>query len=266
MVPRYPFSCQRRRLNRKVQSIAVTLKRLRSEKNALLRKVREAKQQNCCEDALKLISTQFHKLICQHSKMKQALSKAQSKFSAIEANKLYKKNFWSFSKSLLEDEMSNVAPNFSAEEEYQFFSSTYSKPSNVSTNPFPSDFCKPNCPEKSFDIRLISYEEVYKKIRSTRNHSAPSPLDGIPYIVLKKCQSLIPALLNLFNNCWLSCTVPRQWKVGVIRLIPKSSATESPSDPINFRPIALTPCIRIQVSIKLFCNRKSHQRSFKIAV
>ena len=33
------------------------------------------------------------------------------------------------------------------------------------------------------------------------------------------------------------------WKEGVIRLIPKASARENPTDPGNFRPIALTSCV-----------------------
>ena len=73
--------------------------------------------------------------------------------------------------------------------------------------------------------------------------SSPSPLDQVPYLVFKRCPSLGPALLDLFNTCWRLRTVPPPWKKGVIRLIPKADASNSPHLPSNFRPIALTSCI-----------------------
>lgn len=51
------------------------------------------------------------------------------------------------------------------------------------------------------------------------------------------------ALVHLYKACWDSQTVPMAWKQGVIRLIPKGSATDSPNEPSNFRPIALTSCV-----------------------
>ena len=50
-------------------------------------------------------------------------------------------------------------------------------------------------------------------------------------------------MLDLFNCCWQSATIPTSWKRGVIRLIPKASAKNNPQDPSNFRPIALTSCV-----------------------
>ena len=37
--------------------------------------------------------------------------------------------------------------------------------------------------------------------------------------------------------------VPWAWKQGVIRLIPKQSASDDPTQPGNYRPIALTSCV-----------------------
>ena len=51
------------------------------------------------------------------------------------------------------------------------------------------------------------------------------------------------ALVDIYNACWCSASVPEAWKVGVIRLIPKGSAQDNPQDVANFRPIALTSCI-----------------------
>ena len=48
---------------------------------------------------------------------------------------------------------------------------------------------------------------------------------------------------NFYNLFWASASVPQAWKKAVVHLIPKSSASACPSDPANFRPIALTSCI-----------------------
>ena len=63
------------------------------------------------------------------------------------------------------------------------------------------------------------------------------------YAILKKCPSLHLALLDLYNCCWRESVVPDAWKIAVIKLLPKPSATDDPSNPSNFRPIALTSCI-----------------------
>ena len=77
----------------------------------------------------------------------------------------------------------------------------------------------------------------------SRLSSAPSPLDQIPYVIFKKCPPLHAALLSLFQECWKSCRVPNDWKIGVVKLIPKSTTVEDPRNPANYRPIALTSCV-----------------------
>ena len=53
----------------------------------------------------------------------------------------------------------------------------------------------------------------------------------------------MPALLHIFNVCWSVKRVPAVWKIGVLHLLGKKKAQEDPSNPKNFRPIALTSCI-----------------------
>ena len=40
----------------------------------------------------------------------------------------------------------------------------------------------------------------------------------------KKCPSLMPALLHLYNTCWSTHAAPQAWKVGAIHLLGKSKA------------------------------------------
>ena len=80
-------------------------------------------------------------------------------------------------------------------------------------------------------------------IKRMKAQSAPSPFDRIGYVIFKRCPSLLPALVQLFNICWAQSTIPGEWKCAAIKLIPKGSASEDTTNPVNFRPIALTPCI-----------------------
>jgi hypothetical protein len=93
------------------------------------------------------------------------------------------------------------------------------------------------------EMSPITEEELARVIRKSRSSSSPSPFDRISYTILKRCPSLRPALLDLFNRVIMEGTVPSEWKAAAVKLIPKSSAREDPSTPGNFRPIALTPTV-----------------------
>ena len=97
--------------------------------------------------------------------------------------------------------------------------------------------------QKSLNTEVISLDEIFQAIKKVRRSSAPSPFDQISYSIICNCPALVPALLNLYNQCWKRSEVPSLWKVASIQLIPKKSAQEDSSNPANFRPIALTPCI-----------------------
>ena len=86
-------------------------------------------------------------------------------------------------------------------------------------------------------------EEISIVVRKSKARSAPCPLDGIPYLVFKKCPALVVALHDLFNTCWTQSTVPLQWKTASVKLIGKQAAEDDPTLPNNFRPITLTSCV-----------------------
>ena len=242
------FGCHRsstRKRKRKPANNQAQLDALRSTKNEVRRKFRQAKRQGASLAELTSFARQFHQLIRRHSKLKAVMNKRDLKSSARNANKRCSTNFWKFSKDLFSDDSdtSNVLPQFSADEAYTFFQSTYSKQSLPPPPVLPSGVSSPQPPSHDFDIRPFSTSEILKKIKSTRNSAAPSPLDGLSYLVFKMCPSLLPALLDLFNCCWLSASIPQLWKTGVIRLFAKPAASKDPHDPSLFRPIALTPCI-----------------------
>ena len=83
----------------------------------------------------------------------------------------------------------------------------------------------------------ITADKVQQVIQKCKATSIPSPVDQMSYRVFKKCPSLLPALLCLFNACWSTSSVPLQWKVGVLRLLGKEAAKTDPSVPSTSSPL-----------------------------
>ena len=152
-------------------------------------------------------------------------------------------DFWSFSSNLLSDGKATVTPNATIDSIYDYFSKSYDTDKYDSTFSCPEWLQSSPQPSAPFDDGPITMTEVIGKIKRARSKSAPSPLDGISYEIFKRCPTLWPALLDLYNCCWSSCSVPQCWKQAIIKLIPKQPAYAEPSVLNNFRPIALTPAI-----------------------
>ena len=113
------------------------------------------------------------------------------------------------------------------------------------------------------DMTPVTEEELARVIRKSKSSSTPSSFDRISYMILKRCRSLRPALLDLFNRIIMEGKVPSGWKSASVKLIPKSSAQQDPSSPGNFRPIALTPAISKHLSGILKDRWLRHMRANK---
>ena len=104
----------------------------------------------------------------------------------------------------------------------------------------PPPLPKPDC---TMQMSPVTDEELAQVIKRSKFSSSPSLFDCISYAIFKRCPSLLPALLDLYNRVIMEGSVPSAWKEAAVKLIPKSSAKEDPSSPSNFRPIALTPAV-----------------------
>ena len=218
------------------------LKTVTKQKNEARKQMRKASREGCGENTIRTLANEFHKLLRLHSKEKKAQLKSRVRMEALKARKECAKAFWRFAAKILDDEGENSAtPTFSAEAAESHFRKIYSCEAKTYTRP---DWLPPPpSPTSHFNEDPISLEEVVGVIRHTKAKSSPSPNDRVSYQVLKRCPSLVTALLDLYNTCWSSGVIPAAWRQGVIRLIPKSSAADNPNDPGNFRFIALTSCI-----------------------
>jgi len=154
------------------------------------------------------------------------------------------RDFWRYAHQLLDGrEASKISPEFSASSAHSFFSDAYqSSPHHFDMPPWMSAPPPPK-PGSTMEMTPVTEEELARVIKKSKSSSSPSPFDQISYTILKRCPSLHPALLDLFNRVIMEGNVPSSWKAAAVKLIPKSSAQDDPSSPANFRPIALTPTV-----------------------
>ena len=151
------------------------------------------------------------------------------------------KDFRRCAREVLDGGLGQEAPTFGEEAATAFLAEVYHcDPRNFAQ---PEWMPTPSLPEVEFDCSPFTEDEVVRIIKRMKAQSAPSPFDRIGYVIFKRCPSLLPALVQLFNICWAQSTIPGEWKCAAIKLIPKGSASEDTTNPANFRPIALTPCI-----------------------
>ena len=74
-----------------------------------------------------------------------------------------------------------------------------------------------------------------------RAHDTSAGPDEIHYQLLKHLPDASLLLLNIFNKIRISGDFPSDWKKAIIIPIPKPG--KDPTNPTNYRPIALTSCI-----------------------
>ena len=219
------------------------LKSVTERKKQLRKDFKKAKRANAPKEVIADLAKQYHQCVRLHSKLTDVRRKSDEQKNMSAIRKEYTRNFWKFSRKLLEKsaESSDIQSNCSAEEAHSFFSAEYSAQQHTFIRPP----WMPPAPETPHPLHCkeIREEELMRALRKARSGSSPSPIDQVPYRVLKKCPAVVTPLLHIFNLCWSTGKIPQQWKQAVIRLIPKNSSKDRPNYLTCFRPIALTSSI-----------------------
>ena len=107
---------------------------------------------------------------------------------------------------------------------------------SVVLKPLP-EWVRPASPKIKFEESVPTAQQLAQAVHSKRTRNAPG-MNGIPYLVYKKCPAALARLLKIIHRVWKDKEIPRSWQCGFVILIPKSSTTTL-SDPTEFRPIAL---------------------------
>jgi ribonuclease HI len=99
------------------------------------------------------------------------------------------------------------------------------------------DFSSDNCEPYNLPFSLSELRAALSRARD----SAAGP-DNVHYQMLKHLpECALQTLLGIFNNIWMSGKFPHSWSEATIIPIPKPG--KDPTDPGNYRPIALTSCV-----------------------
>ena len=156
------------------------------------------------------MARKFHQLIRLHSKAKREQMRARLNLEARKARQECAKCFWRFAATVLDGREESPEPAFSADKAESYFREVYSSSPREFARPSWLPASKP--PDCAFNDSPITLSEISDTIKRSESSSSPSPIDRVSYRILKKCQTLLPALVDLYNACWESQTVPLAWK------------------------------------------------------
>ncbi len=100
-------------------------------------------------------------------------------------------------------------------------------------------------------VLKIRPNEVFYALSGLNPQKANEP-NLVPPIVLKNCASVLtPCLVKLFRLCLSTSTFPSCWRYAYVKPVPKKGG---PSNPSNYRPIALLYCL--SKAFESILNRK----------
>lgn len=154
------------------------------------------------------------------------------------AGREYLRNPWAYVQSL--DAEPTVAPEFDAAACEAHFSKVFEDPKRehvFTDEKWQAPRPEPSVPYKFFSVSISS---IKKTLRRKPNRSAPGP-DGIPYVVFKRCPSLLRYIALIFDIVQRHVDVPDAWRVGVISLLFKKGG--KPHVVGDFRPICLASAL-----------------------
>jgi hypothetical protein len=149
----------------------------------------------------------------------------------------------SFAKKLFTPR-NNSEPTFTKSSANKYFKHVFADECRDTTyEPHPS-LPRPAQPTHKFVKTFPSFAEFPNLCRKKKNNGSPG-LNGIPYIVYKKCEKLRRLLWMLLRYIWRHKKIPTSWQQCWIRLLDKGKGSSSPE---IMRPISV-----LNVEGRLFC-------------
>lgn len=193
----------------------------------------------------------FYQIMHQFNAHRKRESRVKEKKEAAFQQMQFQKDPWQFSKKIFDPPLTGK-PSFGEEECYSHFKKTYTdKDRSVPFQPLP-DMTRPPPPKVLFKGKPPSLKQLEKIVLKKKARNAPG-MNGLPYLVYKKCPALLKLLELIYVRVWKEKRVPRQWQMAIIILLQKKADVSSPG---VMRPIAL-----LNVEGRIFFTDMQHRLS-----
>ena len=103
-------------------------------------------------------------------------------------------------------------PQFSAADAEAHFAPLYEDKHRGKKYKAPPGCKRPPTPTKfKFNLSKLEREQLKEAVRKKRNKNAPG-LNGIPFLVYKKCPKVLDVLLEILNRVWEDKKIPSSWQ------------------------------------------------------
>ena len=201
------------------------LKEVERKKKEAKRELRSARRSGFPE-MVHSSAHHFFTLVRAHSQLKRASNAHLMKRDVKAAREKCHRDFKGCARDVLDGGLGQEVPMFSEDDVTTFFKQAYcSAPRNYAQ---PEWMPVPLSPEVEMDCSPFSPGEIARVIKKMKAWSAPSPFDRVGYVIFKKCPSLIPALVKLFNICWNQSIIPGSGGVQQSSSFPRAQQLKMP--------------------------------------
>lgn len=213
-------------------------KRAKKEKAELQRRMRAVKKGSVVltDHNKKQLTRKMRLVTKQRKQLKDVREAKMLARKQATAQRKFRKDQWQFAKELF-DPPNATMPTFDSDAAWAHFNKTNSDAERSNVLEAMTGWVRPDLPTFAFEMEEPSQQNLKDAVRSKKTKCAPG-MNGIPYLVYKKCPELLASLILIFKRVWKERVVPQRWQCGFIILIPKGT-TKDTSDPSEFRPITM---------------------------
>lgn len=212
------------------------LLRLRADKNRI-RKIMKVFKRAGLEGTPehKNLKREWLTVVRKHNRLRVSLSNAKNKRATVNAEKAFKTDPFKYMKKLFNPPTETGSPSFSKQEAENYFAPLY-RDEERDYQYKPMDGMKrPAFPAQLFDLEPPTVKMFFHSARKKSNGAA-NGLNGLSYIIYKKCPTVLVYLRYISLKVWATRDVPTDWGIAYVALVAKSSELHVPGE---FRPLAV---------------------------
>lgn len=216
------------------------LEKLRQRKKECRKVFKALKKAGLAESPEGLeVSRQWKLLVRKHNRLRVRLAAGKRQREQRAKQKEFRKDPNGFAQKLFKGSRSQAAPTFDKDTASNYFKKLYKDEGrDYEFTPLPG-MRRPPPPTVEFVETCPNFGELMRSVKKKRNGAAAG-FNGISYLPLKRCPSLISFMVRLGKRIWSTLCVPENWAQAYVTLIAKSENLDVPSE---FRPIAVTSTV-----------------------